>query len=227
MLPLLLGGAVFGLAISQNNQPDSDDTFQQLSSDYEFIDDFTIGRLRDENIPAGSNFLTENSRIIRPKIGRKSPIQSAKEWTNYHRAHNQALKDLYAKDKISDNQRILRVDTVEKRRIPHIPHPGGMNSLWKSVPNVYFEYSTPPNGDFRLDNDYNLYDDKVGQAGGMPIHGWEYIWNPVEWFGNPWGPSGQLYHNLRTKENYPSAYGDPPEKYKNDKRVRFGGVTLF
>lgn len=227
MLPILVGAAVFGLATQMPDQSYEGLGGENYGSEYRDIDDLTIGRLRSENIRVGKNFLTENSRIIRPAFGRKLPSQSAKEWTAYHRAHNKALKDLYAKDVITDNMRILRADSSQMKRIPSLPHPGGQFSNWKNIPNVFFDYDTPPNGDFRLDNDARLYDDKAGNAGGMPIYGENFVWNPAEWYGNPWGPSGQLYHQLRTKSNYPSAYGDPPERLKNNKKVSFGGVSIF
>lgn len=227
MLPVLLGAAVFGLATQMPDQSEFSNIGENYGPRDRELDDLTIGRLRSENIRVGKNFLTENSRIIRPAIGRKLPSQSAKEWTEYHRAHNQALKDLYAKDVITNNMRILRADSSQMKRIPFLPHPGGNFAKWKNIPNVFFDYDTPPNGDFRLDNDARLYDDKAGDAGGMPVYGENFVWNPEAWFGNPWGPSGQLYHHLRTKSNYPSAYGDPPEKLKSDKRVRFGGVSVF
>lgn len=227
MLPIIAGALVFGLATQLPDQS----PLRELSENYGLedrdLEDITLGRLRSENIKIGNNFLTENSRIVRPEIGRKTPAQSAKEWTMYHRAHNQVLKDFYAKDKITNNMRILRADSNQMKRIPFLPHPGGNFSNWKNIPNVFFDYDAPPTSDFRLDNDARLYDDKAGDAGGMPIYGDSFVWNPAEWFGNPWGPSGQLYHSLRTKSNYPSAYGDPPDKLKNDKRVRFGGVSVF
>lgn len=227
MIPILLGAAVFGAAVSMENQSEGDSLLVDYGQTEQDIDDLVIGRLRSENIKIGNNFITENSRIIRPSIGRKDPKTSAKEWTAYHRKHNRVLKDLYAKDKIADNMRILRADTTNMKRLPCLPHPGGSNAAWRAIPNVYFDYSTPPVSEFRLDNDYSLYDDKVGTSGGMPIRGVEYVWNPVEWFGNPWGPAGQLYHELRTKTNYPSAFGTPPKSVNNDKKVRFGGTSYF
>jgi hypothetical protein len=228
MLPLLLGASAFGLAITL--QGDQSDT-QQSGGDYgptnEDIDDLLIGRLREENIRTGNNFLTENARIIRPKNGRQNPVASAREWTNYHRKHNQVLQDLYAKDKIATNMKILRADTVQMKRMPFLPHAGGVFAGWNNVPNAYFDYDGPPSGKYRLDVDYSFYDDQVGQSGGMPIEGWKYVWNPAEWHGNPWGPAGQLFHNLRSDNTLPSAYGPPPAKLQNDKRVRFGGTTVF
>ena len=227
MLPILLGVTVFGLATQLPDQSENRETTKYYGPKHKEIDDITLGRLRSENIHIGNNFLTENSRIIRPTKGRKTPGQSAKEWTEYHRAHNQALKDLYAKNEITKNMRILRADSVQMNRIPSLPHPGGNNALWKNIPNVYYDYDTPPTSDFRLDNDARLFDDQAGTSGGFPIYGENFVWNPAEWFGNPWGPSGQLYHHERTKSNYPSAYGDPPERLKQDKKVRFGGVSIF
>ncbi len=227
MLPVLVGAVVFGLATQLPDQSFTSEETENYGPTTKEIDDLTLGRLRSENLKIGNNFLTENSRIVRPEIGRKTPSQSAKEWTEYHRAHNQALKDLYAKDKIKNNMRILRADSNQMKRIPFLPHPGGRFSNWKNIPNVFFDYDSPPTSEFRLDNDPRMYDDKAGDAGGAPIFGENFVWNPAEWFGNPWGPSGQLYHELRTKSNYPSAYGEPPARLKNDKRVRFGGVSVF
>lgn len=227
MLPILVGAAVFGLATQIPDQSFTSSETNDYGPQNKEIDDLTLGRLRSENIKIGNNFLTENSRIIRPEIGRKLPSESAKEWTNYHRAHNQALKDLYARDKITNNMRILRADSNQMKRIPFLPHPGGMFSNWKNIPNVFFDYDTPPTSEFRLDNDARMYDDKAGDAGGMPIFGDSFVWNPASWYGTPWGPSGQLYNELRTKSNNPSAYGEPPQRLKNDKRVRFGGVSVF
>src|ERR1051325_10463967 len=170
MLPVLLGVAAFGLATQLPDQSEQTfDSFNNQSSSRE-IDDLTIGRLRSENTKIGSNYLTENSRIVRPTKGRKSPGQSAKEWTDYHRAHNQALKDLYARDVITNNMRILRADTVQMKRIPFLPHPGGNFANWKNIPNVFYDYDTPPTSDFRLDNDTRLFDDKAGTSGGFPTY---------------------------------------------------------
>lgn len=227
MLPVILGVAAFGLATQIPDQSNSISENNHYGIDDNELDDKTIGRLRSENLTYGRNYLTENSRIIRPAIGRKPPGESAKEWTNYHRAHNKALKDLYAKDQIRNNMRILRADVNNMKRIPALPHSGGVFANWKNVPNVYFDYDTPPSSDFRLDNDPRLYDDKAGDAGGNPVYGDSFVWNAADWYGNPWGPSGQLYHYSRTKSNYPSAYGEPPERLKSDKKVRFGGVSVF
>lgn len=219
---------MFGLAVGMGNSQSENANYRESEdAENEDIDDLLIGRLRDENIRTGNSFLTENARIIRPKNGRQNPIRSAKEWTKYHRKHNQVLQDLYAKNKIAHNMKILRADTVQMKRLPFLPHPGGVFANWANLPNAYFDYNTPPEGKRRLDNDYSFYDDQVGNSGGMPIDGWKYIWNPAEWYGNPWGPGGQLFHNLRPDNNLPSAYGSPPEKLKNDKRVRFGGTTVF
>lgn len=221
MLALALSAAAVGLAVTQ--MPASD--VVQSEDTYRDIDDNMFGRIREENTTFGNNYTSENSRIIRPSNGIQDPATSAKVWTDYHRKQNQALQDLYVKNQIADNQRILRTQIDCPTRIPCLPD--GSFERFKGIPNAYFEYSTPPTSDYRLDNDYSKYDDQVGQAGGMPIRGNEYIWNPAEFFGNPWGPAGQLYDGLRHKTNYPSAYGDIPERLKKDKTVRFGGVSYF
>ncbi len=222
MLALALSLAAVGLAVTQmpatNLEQDPDETYRD-------IDDNMFGRIREENYADGNNYTSESSRIIRPTNGIRNPIESAKVWTDYHRKQNQILQDLYVKNQVADNQRILRTTVDCAVRIPHLPD--ASFERFKNIPNAYFEYSTAPESDYRMDNDYSKYDDQVGQAGGMPVHGIEYIWNPAEFFGNPWGASGQLYNALRHKTNYPSAYGEIPESYKKDKTVRFGGVSYF
>ncbi len=222
MLALALSAVAVGLAISQptNSEQDID-----TNESYRDIDDAMYGRIREENYNFGNNWTSESSRIVRPVTGVTNPVASAKVWTDYHRKHNQALQDLYVKNQIADNQRILRTNVDCPQRIPNLPD--GSFSAFRSVPNAYFDYQEPPKSDYRLDNDYSKFDDQVGQSGGMPVHGIEYIWNPAEFFGNPWGPAGQLYDSLRTKTNYPSAYGDIPESYKKQKTVSFGGVSVF
>ena len=224
MLPLALSIAAVGFAVTQKPSIGQSDMLN-ITDNYKEIDNIMLGRIREENYNFGNNWTSESSRIVRPTMGRADPHVSAKVWTDYHRSYNQSLQDLYNKNQIADNQRILRATIDCPQRIPNLPD--GSFESFRSVPNAYFEYSTPPTSDFRLDTDYSKYDDKVGNAGGMPIHGNEYIWNPAEFFGTPWGAAGQLYNHLRSKTNYPSAYGDIPENLKSDKRVRFGGVTVF
>ena len=221
MLALALSLAAVGLAVTQT--PTTEDDLSTNEDSYRDIDDAMFGRIREENFSFGNNWTSESSRIVRPEKGVRNPVESAKTWTNYHRQYNQALQDLYVKNQIADNQRILRTAIDAPQRIPCLPD--GSFGNWKSVPNAYFEYSTAPSSDYRLDNDYSKYDDQVGQAGGMPIRGFEYIWNPAEFFGNPWGPAGQLYDGLRQKTNYPSAYGEVPEKLKSNKTVRFRSLS--
>lgn len=222
MLALALSAVAVGLVISKPSTDENEITSEET---YQDIDDAMIGRIREENYAFGNNMTSETSRIIRPARGVVNPVKSAKTWTKYHRKINQALQDLYTKNQIADNQRILRTAIDCPLRIPSLPD--GSFAAFKAVPNAHFEYDSAPTSDYRLDNDYTKYDDQTGQAGGMPIRGNEYIWNPAEFFGNPWGPSGQLFDALRTKSNYPSAYGDIPESYKKQKTVRFGGVTIF
>lgn len=228
MLPLLLGAAVFGLATTIKSDQSMD---QQMIDDSTIssrdIDDLLIGRLRDENYRTGSNFLTENVRIVRPTMGRKNPIRSAKEWTDYHRKHNQVLKDLFAKNEIANNTRILRADSNPMRRLLSLPFPTENLAAWKNIPNVHFDYKTKPRGKFPIDNDSRLYDDQAAPASANPQYPYPYAWFPQEWIGTPWGPAGQLFHTLRPENQVPSAYGEPPEKLKNKKQVRFGGTTHF
>jgi len=223
MLALALSAAAVGLAVTQT--PTTLDDFQDTKDTYRDIDDAMFGRIREENYSFGNNYTSESSRIVRPTNGVKNPVKSAKVWTDYHRKYNQALQDLYVKNQIADNQRILRTTVDCPLRIPNLPD--GSFESFRGVPNAHFEYDTAASSDYRLDNDYTKYDDQTGQAGGMPIKGIEYIWNPAEFFGTPWGPAGQLYDSLRHKTNYPSAYGDIPESLKKQKTVRFGGVSYF
>lgn len=220
MFPLALGAGAFALAVLANKQgnetPNTTDSWEDIDAG------MSGGRLRGENTAWGNNWTSEQSRIIRPEFGRKHPSDSNREWVNYHRKKNQALQDLHVKHQIMDNQRILRSDITCHTRIPCLPD--STFSEWKSVPNAYFEYQSAPNGAFRGDIDYSKYDDKVGNAGGMPIHGNEYIWSPADYFGNPWGPEGQLYNGIRDKLTSRSAFGELPDRFKQDKRVRFGGL---
>jgi len=228
MLPVLFGAAVFGLATAiKSDQSSDEETLEEFAPSSKDIDDLLIGRLRDENYKTGSNFLSENIRIVRPTIGRKNPVRSAKEWTNYHRKHNQVLHDLYAKNEIANTTRILRADSNPMNRLLFLPFPTANLAAWKNIPNVHFDYHSRPSGKYHIDNDNRLYDDQAGHATGNPEGGWPYVWDPQSWHGNPWGPAGQLFHNLRSENNMPSAYGEPPAKLKNDKRVRFGGTTRF
>lgn len=221
MLPLLLGAGTFALVALTN----TDDT-PATTDRWEEIDAALHGgRLREENLGTANNWTSEQSRIVRPAIGRKPIMQGIREWVDYHRAKNRALRDLHAFNQITDNQKILRADILSHTRLPLLPD--STFTEWKSVPNAYFDYATPPTGDFRGDCDYSKYDDQVGHAGGMPIRGNEYVWLPATYFGNPWGPEGQLYNGLRSKLVNNSAYGPVPEKLKQDKRVRFGGLPMI
>lgn len=215
MLPLALSLAALGV-VSQ--LPGKSGIFSDNEEDYADIDNLMLGRIREENYALGNNWTSETSRIVRPTIGRNDPAVSAKVWTDYHRKHNRALQDLYVKNQIADNQRILRTSVESKQRTLTLPD--STFEVAKYVPNAYVDYATPPSGNskFRLDIDYTMYDDKASTASGANI---EYIWNPASYFGTPWGPGGQLYEHLRTNSR------ETPDIQKTDKRVRFGGVTIF
>jgi len=215
MLPAALTLAALGLTVNQLSK--NTETTLQTDS-YEDIDNLMIGRIREENYANGNNWTSETSRIVRPTIGRKDPAVSAKEWTNYHRDHNKALQDLHVKNQIADNQRVLRTSVESKQRILFLPD--SSFTVGQRVPNSYTDYTTPPQpgSKFRLDTDYTKYDDQASTASGAVI---EYIWNPANYFGTPWGPGGQLYEHLRTKSR------DTPDTDKRDKHVRFGGTTIF
>lgn len=213
MLPLALSLAALGVV---TQLPSKAFNFMAQQDDYEEIDNMMLGRLREENYAAGNNWTSETSRIIRPTIGRNDPAVSAKVWTDYHRKQNQALQDLYVKNQIADNQRVLRTSVESRQRTLTLPD--SEFEIAQYVPNAYVDYTTPPNAKFRLDTNYEMYDDKASTAAGANV---EYIWNPASYFGTPWGPGGQLYEHLRTNSR------ETPDTEKSDKRVRFGGVTVF
>lgn len=229
MLPIALGLSVLGLTLQQDNYfeklgPVNPNKTKETIDD---IDNYTIGLLRNQYTGRNNNFVSENSHIVRPRYGKRDPYTSGKEWQKYHKLQNKAMKDLYTFDHLVDNTRILRASNDCKVRIPVIldrNHKG-----WDSVPNVAYEYDDlQKSGVYYFDVDHNHYDDTVGTADANQ-HFDEYFWLPEEYFGNPWGPNGQLYNtDLRTKSSKPSAYGPPPDKLKNNKKVRFHGVpTIF
>jgi hypothetical protein len=212
MLPLALSIAAVGLVMTQKPQNPLvvTDTWQD-------VDDLMLGKIREENYAVGNNWTSEQSRIIKPTIGRNDPYVSSKVWTEYHRKMNRALKDLYVKHQVADNQRIIRPSIESRQRILTLPD--STFSMAAHVPNAYVEYSTAPTGKLRVDNDFSRYDDKASNAGGINI---EYIQNPGTYYGTPWGAGGQLFQNLRTKQ--PDNVADHP---KVDKKVRFAGTTNF
>ena len=211
MIAIALSAAVLGLVVQQATVEEESD-----KDNYEDIDNLMIGRIREENYATGNNWTSESSRIVRPTIGRKDPNKSAKEWTDYHRKYNRALQDLYVKNQIADNQRILRASVESRQRIAAFQD--STFTAAKHIPNAYVDYATAPTSDYRLDNDHSRYDDKAGNAAGATV---EYIWNPANYFGVPWGPGGQLYEHLRDKSR------PTPDAITTDKKVRFGGVTIF
>lgn len=217
MLPLTISAAVLATVFMQNNS-DYDSVVGSGDSPQD-IDDLMLGKIREENYSYGNNWTSEQSRIIRPTIGRNDPYVSSKVWTEYHRKNNQALQDLYVKHQIADNQRILRPTIESKQRILTLPD--GSFTMAKYFPNAYLEYATPtrPGARFRGDNDYTRYDDKASNAGGINM---EYIWNEPSYLGTPWGVGGQLFEGLRSKKPNNLVHNPKP-----DKRVRFGGTTVF
>jgi len=217
MLPLAVSAAVLGAVFLQKDE--NYELSASSTDSYKDIDDLMLGKIREENSAYGNNWTSEQSRIIRPTIGRADPVVSGKVWTEYHRRHNQALQDLTVKHEIADNQRLLRPVIESRQRILSLPD--GSFEMAKYFPNAYVEYATAPmpGAKFRADNDYGRYDDKASNAGGINM---EYIWNPASYFGTPWGVGGQLFEQLRTGK--PNNVADNP---KTDKRVRFGGTTVF
>jgi hypothetical protein len=217
MLPLALSAAVLGTVFMQ--QTNDYETVLGNTDSYRDIDDMMLGKIREENYAYGNNWTSEQSRIVRPTIGRNDPYVSSKVWTEYHRRNNQALQDLYVKHQIADNQRILRPTIESKQRILSLPD--ASFEVAKYFPNAFVDYRTPTTEGqkFRSDTDYRRYDDKASEAGG--ING-EYIWNEPSYFGTPWGPGGQLFEHLRSKRPN-NLTVRPGEK----KHVRFAGTTVF